>query len=380
MNWREVVLWVVGYCFLLPFGSWVVSWVIFRLLFLNRPWRPRTQKEARNSQLSTSRAVRENPRRALAVVRFFGVRPEIDLTALTESYEESSRSYAKLASQMSFHLLVVTSALFGISLAVFFNAGEVRSPWKDGAIAFGLFSSSVIYLHGAVAKFVKFRAEEIYLRAFMQSVRCLSLCGSLVRGDSTPLVLDQHVSLLSRQLGTFSVVGYSGMSEQRKGELRKHVQEVQQALHLAATKILREGPAGCGELVSLLSVLMHRLREQRWQALLDDGQLVTNDSPLQHAVIDKERGDSWIVLVGAIIAAAFVGLATTLGVPAAATVPAALIFLLGPAALWGSKKLGVTPRYLLNATRDGVAPPNQMQLVQSPPSGSGGGSGSSSAA
>ncbi|GGO49420.1 hypothetical protein GCM10012287_26730 [Streptomyces daqingensis] len=105
----------------------------------------------------------------------------------------------------------------------------------------------------------------------------------------------------------------------------------------------------------MLSWLIDRLIEERWLNLLDVPQ-TADDEVLQTSSPDpnEDRRDAWIVMGGSLLAAVALCIVTTLGVPLTAGIPAAFVFLMGPAVLMGSRKLGASPRGLLTSVRSSV--------------------------
>ncbi|MEU0646146.1 hypothetical protein [Streptomyces umbrinus] len=198
-------------------------------------------------------------------------------------------------------------------------------------------------------------------RAFYECCRCVAMCLYALEGVTLPLWIDRRIHLTGRALMRF------GESEVRKGgtvrqkELFEHAVRVKLALDEHAGKVLREGNIALPGLVAVLMKILERLSEGRLLCLLDENELPAY-SPPSAAELEEEvrKGDGRIVLWGATAAAVAAGVMISLGVPVGAVVPAALIFLMGPATLWGSKKLG-NPRELLDAMRQGVSQPQDPQ-------------------
>ncbi|WP_215455779.1 hypothetical protein [Streptomyces sp. ATCC 21386] len=373
MEWKETATrFILGLVFL-PAGAWSFAFIAIRMGRLYRPWRKKNQPHTLAKSLRLKSALQGNPRKAVAAARYFEVRPTLNLQEVQRLYKSQAKARDRVM------IWVQGSALFSVILLEFslfsLSAVEESDPWGMAPISIGGFISFLIFFFMTRSASLVFMREEGFAWAYVLAVRCLALCAELPRGRSTPLVLDQEVAVLSKALGSFALAGYPGMTDQRKKDVQQHVLQVQQALHSASAEVLKRGAPACQELAQIVGVLVARLAEQRWQGLLDEDQLVVNDAVLAHSIPESRRKDAWIVIVGASVAAAFVVIATSLGVPPTATVPAALVFLIGPAALWGSKSLGFSHRSLMRSSRDSMV--QQSQQPGGPtPSGQAGGAAS----
>ncbi|WP_328860691.1 hypothetical protein [Streptomyces sp. NBC_00306] len=370
MEWKETATrFIIGLIFL-PVGAWCCAFLAVRTAQLYRPWRKKHQPQPLAKSLRLKSALRENPRKAVAAARYFEVRVALQLREVRHAYHVQAKAREKVR-RWSLGSAMVSMVLFEFSL-ISLSAIDEKYPWRVAPLSVGGLISFLIFFSTTRSAAIGFMREENFGWAYVLAVRCLALCAELPRRKTTPLVLDQEVAVLSKALGSFALVGYPGMTDQRKKDVQEHVLQVQQALHSASAEVLKRGAPACRELAQIIGVLVARLAEQRWQSLLDEEQLVKSDAELAHSIPEGRRKDAWIVIVGASVAATFVVVATSLGVPATATVPAALVFLIGPAALWGSKSLGFSHRSLMRSSTDSLV--QQSQQPGGPPqSGQAGG-------
>lgn len=203
--------------------------------------------------------------------------------------------------------------------------------------------------------------EEGYRRAFYECCRCVAMCLYAREGKTTLLEVDRKVHALGRVLTRF------GESEARKGgitrqkQLFEHAVKVRSALDERAGLALKDGDSALPDLVSSLMKVLERLGEGRLLSLLDESSLPPYDPPsTQELEEETRRADGRIVIWGASAAALAAAVMISVGVPVGAVVPAALIFLMGPATIWGSKKIG-NPKDMLDAVRQGVSQPSEPQ-------------------
>jgi hypothetical protein len=353
LQWNEIVIRSILGLIVIPAIAWYVAFMATRLVSIFRPWRTSHQSPMSSVTLTSRGARKRNPRKAVAAARFFEARTPLEIHRVAENYKEHAKSFERLKSWFTAFLaapLVLLPALF---LSVLHKIQE-EPAIELLPIFVGLLAGTVIYASITWTAFRRFARQELHGVAYLLAVRCLGMCADLPRGRTSPLALDQQSATLGRILGTFSIVGYPGMSDRRRKDLQEHVRHVQQALHSASSGILKEGKSASKNLAEVVGVLVSRLAEQRWGCLLDEDQLVKGETALEHSIRAGNRKDAWIVIIGAVIAAGLVGAASALGVPAAATIPAALIFLVGPALVWGSKSMGIEPRFLLTSSKESL--------------------------
>ncbi|MGW6905598.1 hypothetical protein [Streptomyces sp. NPDC054940] len=228
-------------------------------------------------------------------------------------------------------------------------------------IAIALYVFAILWWPLELKRIRSYMASMGYRRAFYECCKCVVLCLDVVEQRAPILSVDRKVHLIGRMLIRF------GESEARKGgtarqrQLFEHAVRVKLALDECAARALKEGAGELPKLVAMLMKILERLASGRLLGLLDEDELPTYVPPSAGELEEEaSKGDRRIVLWGATAAAVAAGVMISLGVPAGAVVPAALIFLMGPAVLWGSKKMG-NPRELMDAMRQGVNQPQEPQ-------------------
>ncbi len=212
-------------------------------------------------------------------------------------------------------------------------------------------------------------------RAFFECCRCVVVCLEVRERQSSIITVDRRVHQIGRALIRFSESEIRKGASSRQGEIFEHTVRVKMALDECAGRVLKEGESAMPALVAMLMKILERLSSGRLLGLLDEDELPAYVPPSPVELEDEvNKGDRRIVLWGALFAAIAAGVMISLGVPAAAVVPAALIFLMGPAVLWGSKKIGI-PGELMDSMRQGVMQPQEPQqsvVVNGNPPASGG--------
>ncbi|MFI8355282.1 hypothetical protein [Streptomyces cyaneofuscatus] len=198
-------------------------------------------------------------------------------------------------------------------------------------------------------------------RAFYECCRCVVVCLDVREGRSTIISVDRRVHQIGRALIRFSESEARKGGASRQNQLFEHAVRVKAALDDCAGRALKEGESALPDVVAMLMKILERLSAGRLLGLLDEHELPAFVPPSAEELEgEADKGDRRIVLWGAAAAAVVAGVMISLGVPAGAVVPAALIFLMGPAVLWGSKKIG-NPRELMDSMRQGVAQPQEPQ-------------------
>ncbi|MGP2437660.1 hypothetical protein [Streptomyces sp. JW3] len=210
----------------------------------------------------------------------------------------------------------------------------------------------------------KWREQRADLSAVDSCLDLLGLCGEASRGTIGPLSISTEVAHLCDHLGIFATANRYLPDPTMRASVEAHVARVQRELVRRSEDCLSGGNAAMGGLVEAVGTVLDRLIEQRWLGLLDlpasDPPTSVSQSPRTH--IDKR--DVLIIMGGALAASVGLGAAASMGVPLAAAVPAALFFLLGPATLWGSKRLGASPRNMLDSLRTPVSDAGQPDPAQ----------------
>ncbi|KAB1978619.1 hypothetical protein [Streptomyces triticiradicis] len=301
--------------------------------------------------------------------RTFGVRFSIPGKKLNDMALEGYKASRgiPLFGGVSAFLLPIVAFVISTSLAAPFVREAYESEFHKLSdrnpfyVAIALYVFAVMWWPLELRRVRGVMSEAGDQRAFYECCRSVAMCLYVLEGSSQLLWVDRSVHASGRMLIRF------GESEIRKGgitrqkELFEHAVRVKAALDECAGKALKEGNVALPELVAMLMKILERLSEGRLLCLLDESELPVY-SPPSVAELEEEtrKNDGRIVLWGATAAAVAAVAMISLGVPAGAVVPAALIFLMGPATLWGSKKIG-NPRELLDAMRQGVSQPQDPQ-------------------
>lgn len=308
--------------------------------------------------------------------RTFGVRFSIPGPTLTWMIRDGFRAGIgiPLFGLMSAFYLPMASFMLGILLAT----PLVRRAYESGFEELGhrgqfyfaifLFVFAVCWWPLELRRIRGVAGEESFRRAFYLCCRCIDDCLRTQEGEVPLLHLDREIHRFGLALVRFGKSGLVQGSPERKRQLLEHTTRVSAALDASAERLLRDGEDAIPDMVRCLVGILERLADEKWLNLVDETELPTYQPPSSEEMESEiRRADGRIVLVGATAAAILVGVMIALGVPAGAVIPAALIFLLGPASIWGSKKLG-SPREMLDALRSGVTQPTEPQQPTSAPS------------
>ncbi|WP_190084778.1 hypothetical protein [Streptomyces longisporoflavus] len=296
--------------------------------------------------------------------RTFGIRFSISGKKLKRMERDGAAARNGLA------MLFVTSAFY-VPIALCALAIREASPFIREAyerefekigdrsgfyVAVALFAFSIQWCLSELKRARGAIREESYRIAFHECCFAIDRCLRAYEGRVSLLTLDRRNQRLNRALTRFGETDAVGFSSHRKKQLFEHTARVGAALDVYNERILREGTQAIPDLVKQLFIILERMADDRWLALLDEHDLPAYAPPSSEELeSEARRTDATIVFGGATVAALFTGIAISLGAPASAVIPAALIFLLGPAAMWGSKKLS-NPRETLDAMRQGISP------------------------
>jgi hypothetical protein len=186
------------------------------------------------------------------------------------------------------------------------------------------------------------------------------------------LDIEAAISDLCNELADFANTNQVLNKPPRQQEVARHVDRVQEELRSASGRILSGGLEEIPGLVRSVGTILERTIERRWLCLLDLPSTGSPPPPAHTSHRENGKRDALIVMGGSLAAAIGLGVANTAGVPLSAAVPATLVFLLGPATLWGSRRLGVSPRGLLDSVRTSVAESGRTDSQQSSESEAGG--------
>ncbi|SOE13662.1 hypothetical protein SAMN06272775_4639 [Streptomyces sp. 2323.1] len=161
---------------------------------------------------------------------------------------------------------------------------------------------------------------------------------------------------LGRVLEEYAAQSVVFPSEAQRSAVRTHAAQVRRALIAEADGLLRDGQAALPAVIGTLLTLLDRLAAGRWLALLDieapgDPVAEGDESRTEPAETGQDR---LVALGGSVLAAGGLAAAAAFGVPLAAAVPGALVFLFGPAMLWGGKDLRPSARRMLASMQEGI--------------------------
>ncbi|WP_326651555.1 hypothetical protein [Streptomyces sp. NBC_01750] len=238
------------------------------------------------------------------------------------------------------------------------------------------FCGGIVISVVALIAFHRMMLHLSYLAADLGAVRrCFLVLEEvywIIKGSGSILTLDDLAKKFSDELSSFAKVRWSSATPEQYERVSLHITAVQNELRIATQGVLRHGTDKLPEFARLHRDVLERLIDERWMSLLDIPDATeANSAFINSTNTQRDRRDAWIVILGAAVAALVIGLATAVGVPPAASVPAALIFLLGPATLWGGRRLGMGPRDFMGSLRGSFGPPPQDASTLSQPSSNG---------
>ena len=335
------------------------------------PWRERRVIPFLSFEYETSKhAVNRDVRKAVAVARIFGHPLRISYAQLcSEVMRVRSVNFAVIvwSSITTLGSFVAGSicVVYIVSHSPVLSPGYFYSTSK--AVALGV----CFYLTYRVAdrESVRWQWATWDLDCLDECVAILIACGECRRGVGGILDVDRHVTNLCGCLGSFAMDGGGFRSLGKREALSWHLRQVQDDLLKSTDVLLQEGEISLEGVVERAATILDRICEQRWLRLLDLPE--TTDSDLASTPVAETRGgrDTWVVLGGSLAAAVVLGASGAVGLPLGTAVPAALVLALGPAAVWGSNRLNMSPRGLLHSM-SGVltsAPTNDTTDSQAEP-------------
>jgi hypothetical protein len=312
---------------------------------------------------------RRQARRMLAVVRYHGHPMGLTTAELAAALRHATRVQRTVRSTTN-----AVSLGAGIPVVAAFGA-VVWAMVAQAAtydIAVLMVTLVAVYMCGAAVALQASRQSKDWARFVADdaaAVTCRQLLlefADFARNDGSPVYVEYLAGRLCRELGDFVSTERNFPDKERSKQLKAHVAAVQQELHALTNGVLREGAGAVPAFAGAMSVLTERLVQERWLRLLDVADVAEDPVRTETATQQEAaKRDGWIVVGGSLTAALGLGAAATLGIPLAAAVPAAVVFLLGPATLWGSKNLGWSPRDLLRTAQRSVEQPAaQPQAAQ----------------
>ncbi|MFJ5058532.1 hypothetical protein ACIP96_03830 [Streptomyces nigra] len=362
-SWARAIIESVLMVTFIPAVAYLYARLFGRAIFNSTPWDegkvyPLLPFKVRVDDAFINRRIRQ----AVAVCRFNGTPLSLSQVDLVKSLRQANVVFRGMNSLAANILLLVQLAAGGFVAYLFYKHGVDRGWSRENLVKNSQGITVMISLFLVTAQLVFFKREWRRKTADQEAIRScfyiLYLCGKVARGKAKILDVEEAVVELCGELRDFASSAPSFSSQQRKGDVAAHVSHVQQELMRVSGSLLAEGLSGLAKVAEQVGVLTERLIAQRWLCLLDlPGEGVAEPvSPLPDGKVDRK--DAWIVLGGSMLAALGLGAAVSMGVPLVAAAPAALVFLLGPATLWGSKRLGISPRNVLDSVRTPVAEAN----------------------
>jgi hypothetical protein len=300
----------------------------------------------------------------------FGISDERLKWAIADG--RSVLTFASLAILVSAFYIPIVAALAAFSKAAPFIRHAYIHHFHEVGARHDFYTAVALIVFAAtwcrrefLRSFKKLKAES-HRVAFYRCCRCIRECLQAADGQVSLLIVDARVQQLGRDLTRFGSNGILGTNTTRQRQLMEHTSRVSDALDRGSAKILQIGVDELPQLARILFSILDRMSAGRWLNLINDAELPPYSAITEAEAEEEERKtDAAIIVVGASIAAILTGVAITLGLPAGAVVPAALIFLLGPATLWGSKKM-TNPRQTLEAMKQSVGQNSETSQPSTP--------------
>ncbi|MGW2340602.1 hypothetical protein [Streptomyces sp. NPDC001661] len=354
-----------------------------RLAELTKPWEnPKAIPFTPIPIPKRKQHVRLRVRRSVSSVRALGGPVTKGVDEYTAAYSEADATYSWFARNGFLFFLFEAIALpFAATLIKGIDAKDVarmQFSWSqiNATIAFAgilaSFALAFICFRRLMGHFSRIVAD---LGAIRRCFLVLEEIYSILRGSGSYLALDEKVSKFCRELTDFTRIKWQTADPERFSAISLHVTAVQGEIRKASGRVLKDGKIGLPEVAGIHMTVLERLIDERWLSLLD---VEDAEAPAPGLVepsdIRQERRAAWIVILGATAGAAALGFATAAGIPLTVSVPAALVFLLGPATLWGGRRLGMGSRDLMESLKGSFSASGQQGAAPSqPPSGSGNG-------
>ncbi|MFF7369446.1 hypothetical protein [Streptomyces tricolor] len=362
---------------MIPAFAAVPVYVFSRMIEESAPWsQGRIFPLLKRKRHINERLLRRQVRRALAVSRMYNNPLQIPHKVLLEEVRRAATSCSALDLLGAVLWALVTVVMLGL---VMYRMATMQDHPKltpadveNIAIILGFLSAGSIAASLVRCSSRDWMRKIADLAAIVQCCDILDLCGRVATGREALLRLEEHCDALCVDIGDFAVSSKVFLNSMRRDSVLRHVALVQQEVMSRSGAVLRDGPTALPGLIQVIGTLLERLIEQRWLGLLDVTATGEAESIARSSVHRNGKRDAWIVIVGSLAAAIAAGAAVAVGLPLTAAIPSALIFLLGPAMLWGSRRLGVSPRIVLDSIRTSVAEGNQSgSSQQSTSAGSG---------
>ncbi|MFJ8022131.1 hypothetical protein [Streptomyces sp. NPDC096311] len=281
--------------------------------------------------------------------------------------------------QRTLYLFLVSMAiLFGFSTAITGtknppSATSQKYSWDD-------LNSLVVYaglVITCLTALVAFHFTMRYIAFLVADLGAIRRCFvvfeeayQIVKGSGSILSLDDLAKKFSDELSSFARAKWGSAPQEQYRNVTLHITAVQHELRKVTDDVLMRGTEALPQFVRVHKHVLDRLIDERWMSLLD----VPNSTEPSPSLIDpvdtkRDRRDSWIIILGAAAAALVIALGAAVGVQPTVSIPAALVFLMGPAALWGSKRLGIGPRDFMGSLRSSYSGGTQDASSSQQPQG-----------
>ncbi|MGW3493963.1 hypothetical protein [Streptomyces sp. NPDC001020] len=354
--WIKTAAIALTYCIFVPLALGAYANILFRMITRSQPWRqgrifPLLKRKARIDE----EFIKRRSRQAVAVCRAYGSPLRTPLKEIRDEYRQARIRRDALSTFTLFGSLTAPALFLAIAALAALTLDTPRGMSQETVkVASKLFAALL-----AIAV-IQFRFADLSSQWRRQNsdaeaiASCVFILYLLTHRRVDPLDIEDAVDDLCDELSDFANSNTVLNNSARQAEVSRHVGQVQQELRCVSGKILSGGVAEIPGLVRSVGTVLERVIEQRWLCLLDlpDTAGVSPSARASH--LPDWKSDAWIVVGGSLAAAIGLGVATMSGVPLSAAVPATLVFLLGPAALWGSRRLGVSPRGLLDSVKASV--------------------------
>ncbi|MFF9601170.1 hypothetical protein ACF1GY_02705 [Streptomyces sp. NPDC014684] len=355
-SWVRAIAYSATALTLAPLTAYMYAHLAIRVITTSSPWEKGRIYPILPLKVRVDEGfIRRRVRRAVAVSRANGTPLTVSQQNISHHFRRARVTYDGIKSLTSSLPLLAQLLLVGFTGYHLYKSGDHKGFTPENlynlSLIFGALLSWLAFSYRILRAREEWRRKTADQEALRSCIYVLHLCGEVVRGKAKILEVEEAVMTLCGELGDFSSNSPALSDPRRKENVAAHISLVQQELIESSGVLLSEGFSGLARLIERVGTLLGRLIEQRWLCLLDLPAGVSTEGVTLSPEEQVDRRDAWIVIAGSMLAAIGLGASVSMGVPLVAAVPAALVFLLGPATLWGSKRLGVSPRDFLASVR-----------------------------
>ncbi|MGW1894038.1 hypothetical protein ACWCP6_27870 [Streptomyces sp. NPDC002004] len=259
---------------------------------------------------------------------------------------------------------VGTTALAGCPLILLLALYLFGSPGtRPSLLYYACLLATVWYSAGSLGALLAWQTAQRFWTRLAGDHRAVRWCAFVLHDallvaygrDDAVRGVNAGVSEICRVLEEYAAQDAAFPAEGQRQAVSAHVMQVRRALVAAANGLLRDGRDALPGLVRTVSTLLDRLVAERWLALLDlEEPSAAADADDLASGPTEERRDRLVVLAGSMLAAGGLATAAAFGVPLGAAVPGALVFLLGPAMMWGGKGLRPSAHRMFASLQEGI--------------------------